>query len=163
MSLNPHVPTHAGRHGRHFVTTTGLQRASLSGGVKNATQRYALPPPAVAVRNLVRRHCCEASSHCATATAAGRPVSGTAAVAAVLLVGGSDARRVPPGCSQCPSAHTLQKLLVELPTELQFSRPAFSSGGHKLQPASKPAQQQAQLDCSAISCLGRNPPSFPER
>jgi len=46
------------------VTTTGLQRASLSGGVKNATQRYALPPPAVAVRNLVLRCCCATSSHC---------------------------------------------------------------------------------------------------
>ena len=46
-----------GRHGRHFMTATGLQRASLSGGVKNATQRYALPPPAVAVRNLVRALC----------------------------------------------------------------------------------------------------------
>ena len=50
--LNLHL-TVGRRHGRHFVTTTGLQRASLSGGVKNATQRYALPPPAVAVRNLV--------------------------------------------------------------------------------------------------------------
>lgn len=35
------------------IRTTGLTRAS-SGGVKNATQRYDLPPPSVAVRNLVR-------------------------------------------------------------------------------------------------------------
>ena len=35
------------------VKTTGLHRAPLSAGVKNATQRYDLPSPAVAVRNLV--------------------------------------------------------------------------------------------------------------
>ena len=58
LACNPHLTACDRRHGRHFVTTTGLQRASLSGGVKNATQRYALPPPAVAVRNLVWRYGC---------------------------------------------------------------------------------------------------------
>lgn len=37
------------------VKTTGLHRAPLSGGVKTATQRYDLPTPAVAVRNLVEQ------------------------------------------------------------------------------------------------------------
>ena len=37
--------------------TAGLQRTPLSGGVKNATLRYDLPPPTVAVRNLVSRAC----------------------------------------------------------------------------------------------------------
>jgi hypothetical protein len=35
------------------IRTTGLKRVPLSGGVKNATMRYDLPPPPVAVRNLV--------------------------------------------------------------------------------------------------------------
>ncbi|GAB4823563.1 hypothetical protein N2152v2_010609 [Parachlorella kessleri] len=37
------------------VKTTGLHRAPLSAGVKNATLRYDLPSPAVAVRNLVEQ------------------------------------------------------------------------------------------------------------
>lgn len=37
------------------LKTTGLHRAPLSAGVKNATQRYDLPSPAVAVRNLVEQ------------------------------------------------------------------------------------------------------------
>lgn len=37
------------------VKTTGLHRAPLSGGVKTATQRYDLPTPPVAVRNLVEQ------------------------------------------------------------------------------------------------------------
>lgn len=40
----------------HGVTkTTGLRRAPLSGGVKTATNKYDLPSPAVAVRNLVEQ------------------------------------------------------------------------------------------------------------
>jgi hypothetical protein len=35
--------------------TTGLRRAPLSGGVKTATDRWALPSPQVAVRNLVEQ------------------------------------------------------------------------------------------------------------
>lgn len=38
--------------------STGLHRAPLSAGVKNATLRYDLPSPAVAVRNLVRFVAC---------------------------------------------------------------------------------------------------------
>jgi hypothetical protein len=37
------------------VKTTGLRRAPLSGGVKTATNKYDLPSPAVAVRNLVEQ------------------------------------------------------------------------------------------------------------
>lgn len=46
---------------------TGLRRTPLGGGVKNATLRYDLPPPAVAVRNLVERahfaHLCTVMSN----------------------------------------------------------------------------------------------------
>lgn len=49
------------------VKTTGLRRAPLSGGVKNATQRFDLPSPCVAVRNLVEQaqfaHLCTVMSH----------------------------------------------------------------------------------------------------
>jgi hypothetical protein len=49
------------------VKTTGLRRAPLSGGVKNATQRFDLPSPCVAVRNLVEQaqfaHLCTLMSH----------------------------------------------------------------------------------------------------
>ena len=49
------------------VKTTGLRRAPLSGGVKNATQRFDLPSPSVAVRNLVEQaqfaHLCTVMSH----------------------------------------------------------------------------------------------------
>jgi len=49
------------------VKTTGLRRAPLSGGVKTATQRFDLPNPAVAVRNLVEQaqfaHLCTSMSH----------------------------------------------------------------------------------------------------
>ena len=49
------------------VKTTGLRRAPLSGGVKTATQRFDLPNPAVAVRNLVEQaqfaHLCTVMSH----------------------------------------------------------------------------------------------------
>lgn len=49
------------------VKTTGLRRAPLSGGVKNATQRFDLPLPCVAVRNLVEQaqyaHLCTVMSH----------------------------------------------------------------------------------------------------
>mmetsp|Transcript_13995 Transcript_13995/g.16936 ORF Transcript_13995/g.16936 Transcript_13995/m.16936 type:complete len:391 (-) Transcript_13995:1022-2194(-) len=38
-----------------LVTTTGLRRTPLSGGVQSATDTYDLPPPAVAVRNLVEQ------------------------------------------------------------------------------------------------------------
>ncbi|KAK9816434.1 hypothetical protein WJX72_000205 [[Myrmecia] bisecta] len=37
------------------IKTTGLRRGPLTGGVKNATLRYDLPSPAVAVRNLVEQ------------------------------------------------------------------------------------------------------------
>jgi hypothetical protein len=37
------------------VKTTGLRRAPLSGGDKTATNKYDLPSPAVAVRNLVEQ------------------------------------------------------------------------------------------------------------
>lgn len=49
------------------IKTTGLRRAPLSGGVKNATQRFDLPTPCVAVRNLVEQaqfaHLCTVMSH----------------------------------------------------------------------------------------------------
>lgn len=49
------------------IKTTGLRRAPLSGGVKNATQRFDLPSPCVAVRNLVEQaqfaHLCTVMSH----------------------------------------------------------------------------------------------------
>jgi hypothetical protein len=49
------------------VKTTGLRRAPLSGGVKTATQRFDLPSPSVAVRNLVEQaqfaHLCTVMSH----------------------------------------------------------------------------------------------------
>lgn len=49
------------------VKTTGLRRAPLSGGVKTATQRFDLPKPPVAVRNLVEQaqfaHLCTVMSH----------------------------------------------------------------------------------------------------
>lgn len=45
----------------------GLRRAPLSGGVKTATERYDLPAPSVAVRNLVEQaqfaHLCTIMSH----------------------------------------------------------------------------------------------------
>lgn len=49
------------------MKTTGLRRAPLTGGVKTATQRYHLPTPPVAVRNLVEQaqfaHLCTVMSH----------------------------------------------------------------------------------------------------
>lgn len=48
------TPTNSGRGGLGVsLSAIGLQRGPLSGGVKNATLRYDLPSPAVAVRNLV--------------------------------------------------------------------------------------------------------------
>jgi hypothetical protein len=57
------------------IKTTGLRRAPLSGGVKNATQRFDLPTPCVAVRNLVEQaqfaHLCTVMSHMHHRCAAG--------------------------------------------------------------------------------------------
>lgn len=36
------------------IRTSGVRGVPQAGGIKNATLRYDLPPPAVAVRNLVR-------------------------------------------------------------------------------------------------------------
>ena len=48
------TPTNSGRGALGLsLSAIGLQRGPLSGGVKNATLRYDLPSPAVAVRNLV--------------------------------------------------------------------------------------------------------------
>lgn len=37
------------------IKTSGIRGTPQAGGIKNATLRYELPPPAVAVRNLVRQ------------------------------------------------------------------------------------------------------------
>jgi hypothetical protein len=52
---------------RRAAAQGGLRRAPLSGGVKTATERYDLPAPHVAVRNLVEQarfsHLCTVMSH----------------------------------------------------------------------------------------------------
>eukprot|EP00891_Asterochloris_glomerata_P005521 jgi/Astpho2/5521/Aster-02785 len=62
------TPTNSGRGGLGVsLSAIGLQRGPLSGGVKNATLRYDLPSPAVAVRNLVEQaqfaHLCTTMSN----------------------------------------------------------------------------------------------------
>ena len=62
------TPTNSGRGALGLsLSAIGLQRGPLSGGVKNATLRYDLPSPAVAVRNLVSPSLANSASNLCTA------------------------------------------------------------------------------------------------
>ena len=83
------TPTNSGHGALNLsLSAIGLQRGPLSGGVKNATLRYDLPSPAVAVRNLVSSALASSAGNlCAAQPQATEPATRAANLHSVCRIG----------------------------------------------------------------------------